>query len=564
MHSPIMSPLVWDLGHIAAYEDLWLAHRHAGLELLRPDLAELYDAFETPRAMRGEIETLGPAEARNYLAAVRARVAEAIDPERLGDGIIYEMVLRHELQHSETMRQTMAIADLLPDRERARFDAPLRSLDPRGWTGDPERPLRDGRRIPRASPTTTSARVTPSRWPPSQIARQPVSNASWMRFSEGGGYERREWWSAEGWAWKQEYDITHHPPVATGRPNAPVCHVSLVRGRRLRPSARCAPAHRGRVGEGGEEGAAGHPRRSGRLGVDEQHLPRLSRLRRPPVPRVLGGVLRRGLPRAARRLVGDASPRCQPDLPQLGPAGAPADLRRCAPGASEQRDGADRQSSTRLRSDRLAPGGQPRNARSPTTCSTVSRGPSRNCRPSTSTMRAERSCSTDLRAARVLPDPRRARDPRAARRELSALTGAVELVELGSGTAAKTRVLLDALHAAGTLERYVPVDVTESMVRECAADAHRRVPGPARTRRDRRLRASPRPGAERHRVADRRLPRRHDRQLPARQPPARPARDRPPARPGGPPADGHRPRQGPGRPRGRLRRRAGRHRGVQP
>ena len=59
VHSPIMSPLVWDLGHIAAYEDLWLAHRHAGLELLRPDLAECYDAFETPRAVRGEIEALG-------------------------------------------------------------------------------------------------------------------------------------------------------------------------------------------------------------------------------------------------------------------------------------------------------------------------------------------------------------------------------------------------------------------------------------------------------------------------------------------------------------------------
>ena len=52
--------------------------------------------------------------------------------------------------------------------------------------------------------------------------------------------------------------------------------------------------------------------------------------------------------------------------------------------------------------------------------------------------------------------------------EIAALTGAVELVELGSGTAAKTRVLLDALSAAGTLERYVPFDVTESMVRESA------------------------------------------------------------------------------------------------
>jgi len=60
---------------------------------------------------------------------------------------------------------------------------------------------------------------------------------------------------------------------------------------------------------------------------------------------------------------------------------------------------------------------------------------------------------------------------------VAALTGAVELVELGSGTAAKTRVLLDALHAAGTLERYVPVDVTESMVRDCAHELTSEYPG---------------------------------------------------------------------------------------
>jgi L-histidine Nalpha-methyltransferase len=60
---------------------------------------------------------------------------------------------------------------------------------------------------------------------------------------------------------------------------------------------------------------------------------------------------------------------------------------------------------------------------------------------------------------------------------LAELTGAVELVELGSGTAAKTRVLLDALFAAGTLERYVPVDVTESMVRDCAHELTSEYPG---------------------------------------------------------------------------------------
>jgi L-histidine N-alpha-methyltransferase len=61
--------------------------------------------------------------------------------------------------------------------------------------------------------------------------------------------------------------------------------------------------------------------------------------------------------------------------------------------------------------------------------------------------------------------------------ELAELTAAAELVELGSGTASKTRVLLDALYAAGTLQRYVPMDVTESMVRETAAELTDEYPG---------------------------------------------------------------------------------------
>ena len=126
--APIMSPLVWDLGHIAAYEDLWLAHRHAGMALLRPDLAALYDAFETPRAVRGDLEILGYDDALGYLAEVRARTLAAL--EIAGpDPVIHEMVLQHELQHTETMRQAMAIAGLLPPGEPAL--PPLTA--PEGW-----------------------------------------------------------------------------------------------------------------------------------------------------------------------------------------------------------------------------------------------------------------------------------------------------------------------------------------------------------------------------------------------------------------------------------------------
>jgi iron(II)-dependent oxidoreductase len=226
VHSPIMSPLVWDLGHIAAYEDLWLAHRHGGLELLRPELAALYDAFETPRAVRGEIEALGPPDAKAYMTAVSARVAEVLADCGVGDGVLCEMVLRHELQHSETMRQTLAIAGLLPAAEQARIGAPL---DPReageGWLELPAGRFEMGAAADGFAYDNERPRHSVE-LPAFQLARRPVSNGSWMHFSEGGGYERREWWSREGWAWKEEHDITHHPAVAAGHPEAPVCHVS--------------------------------------------------------------------------------------------------------------------------------------------------------------------------------------------------------------------------------------------------------------------------------------------------------------------------------------------------
>jgi L-histidine N-alpha-methyltransferase len=61
--------------------------------------------------------------------------------------------------------------------------------------------------------------------------------------------------------------------------------------------------------------------------------------------------------------------------------------------------------------------------------------------------------------------------------EIVAATGASELVELGSGTAAKTRLLLAAMADAGTLRRYVPVDVTEAMVLSCADALVEEFPG---------------------------------------------------------------------------------------
>jgi gamma-glutamyl hercynylcysteine S-oxide synthase len=274
VHSPLMSPLVWDLGHIAAYEDLWLAHRHGELALLRPDLADLYDAFETPRAIRGDIEALGPRDARAYLEAVRTRTVETIAERGVADGVVCEMVIRHELQHGETMRQTLAIADLLPAVDVAAMRRPLhagaipdawidvaagpfeRGAPPDGFAYDNERPRHRAQ---------TAA---------FQIAQYPVSNAAWLAFSDRGGYERREWWSPQGWAWRCEQHETHDPAIAAGHPQAPACHVcwfeaeafAKSHGARLpseaewEKAATCAPLDAvGRVWEWTQSAFGGYP-----------------------------------------------------------------------------------------------------------------------------------------------------------------------------------------------------------------------------------------------------------------------------------------------------------------
>ena len=211
VHSPLMSPLVWDLGHIAAFEDLWLVHRQGGRPMLRPEMGDVYDAFETPRAGRGDLPFLGHEEAIGYLAEVRGRVLELLAAaDGIDDPTTHELVIRHELQHGETMLQTLQIARI-PDHEPSIGLAPpavlpgatgLELVDvPGGPSGigagadgfayDNERP----RHVVEVAGFS--------------IGRSPITNATWLTFAEGGGYERREWWSDEGWAWKEDQDITH-------------------------------------------------------------------------------------------------------------------------------------------------------------------------------------------------------------------------------------------------------------------------------------------------------------------------------------------------------------------
>jgi iron(II)-dependent oxidoreductase len=116
VYSPILSPLAWDLGHIANFEELWLVRRVGGREPLRGGLGRFYDAIENPRKVRGELPILRDEELRSYMADVRERTLDVLADVEIGpnveepllrEGFVYEMLIAHELQHNETMLQLL-------------------------------------------------------------------------------------------------------------------------------------------------------------------------------------------------------------------------------------------------------------------------------------------------------------------------------------------------------------------------------------------------------------------------------------------------------------------------
>ncbi len=245
---PIMSPPLWDLGHIAAYEELWLACRLSGHASLHPELQQAYDAFETPRARRTEIRLLDEAGCRDYLDRVRERSLEALaatdldpdGPPLTADGFVFEMVAQHEAQHTETVLQTLqmfADGTYRPPRQTrlpdARDTVADRIFIPPGsfsmgasvdFAYDCERPRH---------PRTLAGYL---------IDRYPVTNGRHLAFMADGGYERPELWSAAGWAWRSGHDVRaplywetdvdgswvarSFDEIAAVDPDRPVCHVS--------------------------------------------------------------------------------------------------------------------------------------------------------------------------------------------------------------------------------------------------------------------------------------------------------------------------------------------------
>ena len=215
---PLMSPLVWDLGHVGNYEEQWLLRALDGRAAIDPRLDHLYNAFEHPRRDRPSLPILGPAQARSYNERVREAVLlllESLDltPSRdaaaprslLDSGFVHRMVIQHEHQHDETL----LAAHQLRGEGAEPIVTPLRGTSP-----PPLRHLPEMVRIPEGEfrmGTSTdpwaydNERPAHRVWLPDYwLDTTPVTNGAYREFVIAGGYRTESLWSAAGWDWRRQ------------------------------------------------------------------------------------------------------------------------------------------------------------------------------------------------------------------------------------------------------------------------------------------------------------------------------------------------------------------------
>lgn len=247
-HDPIMSPPIWDYGHIGNYEELWLLDKAFGKGLSDREVFDMYDASLHPREERPSLNLLDRRDADRYLAAIRKAVLEALeeadlegDDPLLSDGFVYNMILQHEAQHNETMLQTFQLMPGWGYRPEPHIDLP---------TGNP--PREEMTFIPGGTflMGTTDRNVAldnerdehERRVPSFYLDTTPVTNRAFQEFVEAGGYEREYLWEPKGWRWKEEENIStpkhwYQPEPHSWwterfgfdeplNPEAPVVHVS--------------------------------------------------------------------------------------------------------------------------------------------------------------------------------------------------------------------------------------------------------------------------------------------------------------------------------------------------
>ncbi len=217
----IINPLLWEIGHIAFFQEFWcLRHFHQHQAMLSNG-DELYDSARVHHDTRWDLPLPSRADTLEYMRRVIERVIESnLAPsnkriEGYGQNYFLQLSLFHEQMHAEAIaytRQTLGycapcFASASAENHSRNTHGELRidgdahvpggkfllgSTGASGFVFDNEQCAHE-------------AEVAPF-----LISRTAVTEGQFREFVEAGGYRRRAFWSEEGWLWRQSA-LAEHP-----------------------------------------------------------------------------------------------------------------------------------------------------------------------------------------------------------------------------------------------------------------------------------------------------------------------------------------------------------------
>jgi iron(II)-dependent oxidoreductase len=201
----IVNPLLWEIGHVAWFQERWVLRDGLGREPIRADGDSLWDSSAVAHDTRWDLPLPPLAQTTAYMRDVCDRVLDAL-AGRPTDALRYLglYTVFHEDMHDEAFtytRQTLAY----PPPAVGGGAAP--AVDGGGpLPGDAEVP---GGTFTRGASPGEGFVFDNEKWAhevvlrPFAIARAAVTQAEFAAFVDDGGYGRQELWSGQGWAWRR-------------------------------------------------------------------------------------------------------------------------------------------------------------------------------------------------------------------------------------------------------------------------------------------------------------------------------------------------------------------------
>nr|WP_293150161.1 MULTISPECIES: SUMF1/EgtB/PvdO family nonheme iron enzyme [unclassified Microcoleus] len=270
---PDFSPVGWHLGHIAYTEDLWLLQKCGGFKPVFPEYHQLFAADILPKKQRVFLPTFPEVEL--YLDAVRKKVLDYLEIAPIAQQErLWRFIIQHESQHCETVAfvlqmqekeegssATSNVRDVADRRHQEQGSSATsnvrdvidrRNLEKQGLITNYQLPIPNyqftipdaplpianleieipGGEFYMGSDAAETLDNERSRHlcdlEAYAIDRYPVTCGQYRDFMTSGGYQNRDWWSAQGWEW-QKVHLVDRPLYWSENPafnNHPVCGVS--------------------------------------------------------------------------------------------------------------------------------------------------------------------------------------------------------------------------------------------------------------------------------------------------------------------------------------------------